>query len=120
MKGVDWGTLYKEFKDKVIDQKAVDEEVSRLVLDDDVTNKKGIYPYVLTRKEKLLSIRAFTDSQKLAAYERQKGICKICGKHFEIEQMEADHIKPWCQGGHTVKENCQMLCRDCNRQKSGK
>ena len=120
MKGVDWGTLYKEFKDKVIDQKAVDEEVSRLVLDDDVTNKKGIYPYVLTRKEKLLSIRAFTDSQKLAAYERQKGICKICGKHFEIEQMEADHIKPWCQGGHTVKENCQMLCKKCNREKSGK
>ncbi|MBR4267869.1 MAG: HNH endonuclease [Bacteroidales bacterium] len=34
--------------------------------------------------------------------------------------MEADHIKPWCQGGHTVKENCQMFCKKCNREKSGK
>ena len=120
MKGVNWGALYKSFKDTLIDQKAVDEEVSRLILDDDVTNKKGIYPYVLTRKEKYLSIRAFTDSQKLAAYERQGGICPHCKGHFELSQMEADHITPWHLGGHTVKENCQMLCRDCNRRKSGK
>ena len=120
MKGVNWGALYKEFKDKLIDQKAVDTEVKQLILDDDVTNKKGIYPYILTRKEKFLSIRAFTDAQKLAAYERQCGICPHCKGHFELSQMEADHITPWCKGGHTVKENCQMLCRDCNREKSGK
>ena len=120
MKGVNWGALYKSFKDTLIDQKAVDAEVKSLILDDDVTNKKGIYPYVLTRKEKFLSIRTFTDSQKLAAYERQSGICPHCKGHFELSQMEADHITPWCQGGHTVKENCQMLCRDCNRKKSGK
>ena len=120
MKGVNWGALYKAFKDKVIDQKAVDEEVARLIMDDDVTNKKGIYPYVLTRKEKYLSIRTFTDAQKLAAYERQGGICAHCNQHFELSQMEADHITPWHLGGHTVKENCQMLCRDCNRRKSGK
>ncbi|MBR5957941.1 MAG: HNH endonuclease [Salinivirgaceae bacterium] len=23
-------------------------------------------------------------------------------------------------GGRTIAENCQMLCRDCNRRKSGK
>ena len=120
MKGVNWGALYKSFKDTLIDQKAVDEEVSRLILDDDVTNKKGIYPYVLTRKEKYLSIRVFTDSQKLAAYERQGGICPHCKGHFELSQMEADHITPWHLGGHTVKENCQMLCKKCNREKSGK
>ena len=120
MKGVNWGALYKSFKDTLIDQKAVDEEVSRLILDDDVTNNKGIYPYILTRKEKYLSIRAFSDAMKLAAYERQGGICPHCKGHFELSQMEADHITPWHLGGHTVKENCQMLCRDCNRRKSGK
>ncbi|MBQ1836241.1 MAG: HNH endonuclease [Paludibacteraceae bacterium] len=41
-------------------------------------------------------------------------------KHFEIEQMEADHITPWHDGGRTVAENCQMLCRECNRRKSGR
>ena len=68
MKGVEWGILYKQYKDEVIDYNKVDEEVKRLILDDDVTKKTGIYPYILTRKEKHLSIRAFTDAQKLSAY----------------------------------------------------
>ena len=120
MKGVDWGMLYKQYKDQVFDFKAVDDEVKRLILDDDVTKKTGIYPYILTRKEKNLSIRAFTPAQKLAAYERQMGFCADCGQHFDLSQMEADHITPWHLGGKTVAENCQMLCRDCNRRKSGK
>ena len=37
-----------------------------------------------------------------------------------IEEMEADHILPWCDGGKTSVDNCQMLCREHNRQKSGK
>ena len=120
MKGVDWGWLYKKFKDEVFDYQKIDDEVKRLILDDDVTKKTGIYPYILTRKEKYLSIRAFTDAQKLSAYEHQGGICAICGKPFDIEEMEADHINPWHAGGRTIAENCQMLCRPCNRQKSGK
>ena len=120
MKGVDWGMLYKRYKDQVFDYKQVDEEVKRLILDDDVTKKTGIYPYILTRKEKYLSIRAFTDAQKLAAYESQMGFCVDCGQHFELSQMEADHITPWHLGGKTVAENCQMLCKECNRRKSGK
>ena len=120
MKGVEWGMLYKQYKDQVFDCKAIDEEVKRLILDDDVTKKTGIYPYILTRKEKYLSIRAFTDAQKLSAYERQMGFCADCGQHFELSQMEADHITPWCDGGRTVADNCQMLCKECNRRKSGK
>ncbi len=120
MKGVEWGMLYKLYKDQVFDYKAIDEEVKRLILDDDVTKKTGIYPYILTRKEKYLSIRAFTDAQKLSAYERQMGFCADCGQHFELSQMEADHITPWCDGGRTIADNCQMLCKDCNRRKSGK
>ncbi len=120
MKGVEWGILYKQYKDEVIDYNKVDEEVKRLILDDDVTKKTGIYPYILTRKEKHLSIRAFTDAQKLSAYEKQMGFCTDCGQHFELSQMEADHITPWRDGGRTIAENCQMLCRECNRRKSGK
>lgn len=120
MKGIDWGTLYKNHKDEIFDYQKIDAEVKRLLLDDDVTNKKGIYPYILTRKEKYLSIRAFSESQKLSAYERQNGICAHCKEHFEFSQMEGDHITPWHLGGKTISENCQMLCKSCNRQKSGK
>jgi hypothetical protein len=120
MKGVDWGTIYNQFKNEVLDADKIEEEIKKLILDDDVTKKSGIYPYVLTRNEKYLSIRAFTDAMKIKVYEKQKGICVKCGEHFEINQMEADHITPWHEGGKTVEKNCQLLCKTCNRKKSGK
>jgi 5-methylcytosine-specific restriction endonuclease McrA len=57
---------------------------------------------------------------KRQAYERQGGICPDCEKHFELEEMEADHITPWADGGTTTAENCQMMCRECNRRKGAK
>jgi hypothetical protein len=119
MKGVPFGPLYNEFKGKKLDAKKLEKEIAKLMEDEDVTNKKGIYSYVLTRKEKFLSIRAFTEKQKREAYERQKGVCPVCRKKWEIEEMEADHKKPWHEGGKTISENCQMLCKDDNRRKSG-
>jgi hypothetical protein len=119
MKGIQWGFLYNEFKDKKFDHKKLEEEITKLMQDEDVTNKKGIYEYVLTRKERFLQIRAFTDNQKREAYERQKGICPVCTEEYQIEGMEADHITPWHLGGKTTANNCQMLCKDDNRRKSG-
>lgn len=119
MKGVDWGPLFDAFGDKQLDAVALEEEISQLMQDSDVTKKSGIYPFVLTRKEKYLSIRVFDDNMKREAYEKQQGICPVCGKYFELEQMEADHITPWHAGGKTVASNCQMLCKECNRRKSG-
>jgi hypothetical protein len=120
MRGVDWGSLYNKFKDDVFDTKKLEEETSRLINDDDVTKKSGIYPYLLTKEEKHLSIRSFTDVTKQKVYEKQKGICVKCGKHFDITEMEADHIQPWHEGGKTTEENCQLLCKQDNRTKSGK
>ena len=120
MKGIAWGALYNKHKDKNWDAAQLETEISRLMQDDDVTKKKGIYPYVLTRKEKYLNIRAFTQSQKRELYERQKGICPICKEHFAIGEMEADHKKPWHAGGKTELKNGQMLCQEDNRAKSGK
>lgn len=120
MKGIPWGHLYNSFKDNEIDPKKIEAEISRLMEDEDITNKKGIYSYVLDKKEKHLNIRAFSNNQKREAYERQKGICPVCNVHFEIEGMEGDHITPWHGGGKTSAENCQMLCKEDNRRKSGK
>ena len=119
MKGIEWGFLYNEFKNHKHDPKKLEEEISMLMQDEDVTNKKGIYPYVLNRKERHLNIRAFSDNQKREAYERQKGICVKCGVHFELNEMEADHATPWHEGGKTSAANCQMLCKEDNRRKSG-
>ncbi|MDR2733417.1 MAG: HNH endonuclease [Spirochaetota bacterium] len=118
MKGVEWGHLYNRYKDAELDPDKLEQRIAPLMRDDDITNKKGIYDYVLTGVEKNLSIRVFTENQKRETYERQGGICVKCKKHFDLQEMEADHIKPWSKGGKTISENCQMLCLDCNRRKS--
>ena len=120
MANVNWGELHNQFKDKKLDAKKLEAEVAKLMQDEDVTKKSGIYPYVLTRQERHLSIRAFNDKMKREAYERQKGVCAKCKERFAIEEMEADHITPWHEGGKTTAENCQMLCKQDNRTKSGK
>ncbi|MCD4829448.1 MAG: DUF262 domain-containing protein [Candidatus Cloacimonetes bacterium] len=120
MKGVAWGDLYNEFNEQEFDPNKLEVEISRLMEDEDVTKKKGIYSFVLDGKEKCLNIRAFSKNQKREAFERQKGICPDCNEHFDIDEMEGDHIKPWHEGGKTNEENCQMLCKSCNRSKSGK
>jgi len=98
----------------------LEKQIEKLMMDDDVTNKKGIYLYLFTNKESYLSIRTFTESQRRAAYEKQKGICPKCKKHFEIREMDGDHITPWAEGGKTSPENLQMLCKECNRRKGKK
>jgi hypothetical protein len=117
MKGVAWGALYNQFNSGLYDTAKLEEEIKALMIDDDVTRKKGIYSYVLTRDEKHLSIRQFTEAQRREAYERQGGICPRCGKHFDLAAMEADHITPWSNAGKTNAANCQMLCLEDNRRK---
>jgi HNH endonuclease len=121
MKGLAWGLFYNEHGKRTdLDPKKLELEVQRLLGDEDVTKKSGIYEYLLTGSERVLSIRAFDRRDALAAYEKQHHKCAICGEEFEFEEMQADHIKPWSRGGHTTTENCQMLCRDCNLKKSNK
>jgi hypothetical protein len=117
MKGQPWGELYNVFSGKTLDPLKLDAEVACLMADDDVERKRGIYSYVLDRQERHLNIRSFTEKDKREAYERQKGVCVKCGDHFAIEEMEADHITPWVEGGKTVAANCQMLCQFDNRSK---
>lgn len=43
----------------------------------------------------------------------------MCGEYHPIEEMAADHRKPWWNGGTTTIENLQMVCRKCNSRKGG-
>lgn len=125
MKGLNWGILYNEYGTNIYDPNELENEITRLLQDDDITKQKGIYEYLLSgkTKEKSLSIRAFTDNEKVTMYERQKGICPMCKAEnkdikWELEDMHADHILPWSKGGHTTLDNGQMLCREHNLLKS--
>lgn len=67
-----------------------------------------------------LSKRIFSNADKRTAYERQKGICPITNQYFPIEEMEADHVIPWWNGGKTTLDNLQMISKTANKRKSGK
>ena len=121
MKGVDWGPLYDEFNAAALDVDDIEAEITSLEVDDDVRRASGICPYILTRDARHLNLRPFSYKQKRKAYTKQGGECLRCGKEgLAFADMEGDHITPWTEGGRTVDDNCQMLCRDCNRRKGAK
>jgi hypothetical protein len=124
MLGLDWGRLYDEYHDKSYDTEALEAQVKALMEDEEVTDKKGVYEYVLSgcseNIAKRLSKRQFSNADKRTMYERQSGICPHCGGHYEISEMVGDHIIPWWRGGKTTLDNLQMLCTKCNSGKAGK
>lgn len=118
MKGLPWGPMYDANRDRTdLDPNALEARVQELMADEDVTRKSGVYRYLLDGDERRLSIRAFDKRTQRAAYEAQGHRCAVCGGEFGLADMHADHIVPWSRGGHTVPDNCQMLCRDCNLRK---
>lgn len=120
MKGVDWGVLYNKYSKNKYDTDFIQEEVRRLRLDDEVGNKKGIYEFILSGNDRTLNLRAFSESEKILMFERQKNICPHCKLKYTIEEMEGDHVIPWNLGGKTDVKNGQMLCRECNRRKGSR
>lgn len=124
MKGLPWGVYFNKYKDVAYNTEDVEEEVAKLMDDDEVQNKKAIYEYVLSGHTPAtkcrLNFRRFDQKTINTVYKRQEGKCAKCHKPFPIKEMEADHIKPWSKGGKTVIENCQMLCASCNSSKGAK
>lgn len=120
MKGLNWALYYDKYHSTTLDTVDLASRISKLILDSDVQKQMGIIPYVLTGDERHLDLRGFPEDIKLAVWEKQHHICPSCQKEFDYEFMEGDHITPWREGGRTVIENCQMLCRECNRRKGGR
>lgn len=66
--------------------------------------------------EKNLREETFQKAKVVGGYR-----CAICGKIFPNRQLlQVDHIKALNNGGLTVPENLQILCRSCNAKKSDK
>ncbi|WP_371246488.1 HNH endonuclease [Mycoplasmopsis agassizii] len=131
---IDWGKLYEKYKDNKYDPDYIAKRLKELYVDDFVTSKKGAFEFLLTheKEHKLLQIRFFTDDiqnkkykeQTDSAHELGRSNCKMCwdidkiNTIYKLDDMEADHIKPWSEGGDSTIENCEMLCKKHNRAKS--
>lgn len=118
MKGIDFGLLYNKYHEMELDPQETETKIYSLMGDYEVSNKKGIYTYIFDGNEKNLNLRLFPDNIKIETYERQNHICPMCKKEFKLSEMQGDHIIPWSKGGKTIAENCQMLCKKCNLNKS--
>lgn len=138
MKGLDWGSLYDTYYKESYSPKKVSKLVNELISDPFVTNKKGIYEYILggCSETKLLNVRVFNNAIKKNAYDKQTKAarkstvsnCPLCaagtnnnkGKIWKLNEMEADHVTPWSKGGATDDSNCEMLCKTHNRVKGNR
>lgn len=138
MCGLDWGYLYDTYHVNPYSRAEVSNRVNTLLADEFVTNKKGIFEYILGNEadSKLLNIRMFDNPTKKTAYERQTqrakkeniSNCPLCAlsdnnnakKIYKFSEMDADHVTAWSKGGSTDIANCQMLCKTHNRAKGNK
>lgn len=140
MTAVEWGFLYNKFhNNNQLSSTVLEKQIAYLRADvgkdgnSHLDNAKGIYEYVLelangNDNPKLLSRRTFTDKEKKAQYDRQRGVCPHCKKHFaDISWMAGDHIVPYSPipasgqiNGTTTPDNLQMLCHSCNLNKLNK
>ncbi len=118
MASVNWGALYNQYGEDDLDPDDVCAKFDELIefkasKELDVSVAK-ITEYCITRDEKLLKHRQFSEAQRSTLYNRQKGICPDCGQHYLKADMHAHHIVPWYNGGITDLTNGVMLCKECH------
>ena len=140
MCGLDWGRIYEEYHKNSYDINKLDSRISELLADWRVTDKKGIYEYILSgeilEKKHLLNIRLFDKSVIKTIYNLQTNEaakngtsnCPMCtaaggsnkNRIYKENEMDADHATAWSKGGETDISNCVMLCKTHNRSKGNR
>jgi len=138
MQGLEWGRLYEQYHSTSYDPAKTSAEVKRLYADPYVTNRRGVFEYILggSQETKLLDVRVFDEATKRPVYATQteaaeasgKSNCPLCdvghnankGKIWRFTEMDADHVSAWSKGGGSSAKNCQMLCITHNRAKGNR
>ena len=138
MCGLEWGRLYETYRKTAYNPEKVWRRVEELYGDEFVTDRRGIFEYVLggEGETRLLNVRVFSDKEKKQVYARQtaeaekRGVsnCPLCAigheasakRIWKIGEMDADHVTAWSKGGATDISNCQMLCKTHNRAKGNR
>ena len=138
MCGLEWGRLYETYRKTAYNPEKVWQRVEELYGDEFVTDRRGIFEFVLAgeKETRLLNVRVFSDKEKKQVYARQtaeaerRGVsnCPLCAvgheagakRIWKIGEMDADHVAAWSKGGATDISNCQMLCKTHNRAKGNR
>ena len=110
--------LQREWIGIDISEKAAELVVERIKAD------QGLFQKIIARAD----IPKHTDlgdisrynapENKTRLYGEQEGYCNGCEVHFEMRNLEVDHIIAETVGGTDHIENLQLLCGNCNRKKA--
>jgi hypothetical protein len=65
----------------------------------------------LVKKDKR---RSFSQLDKLKAWNKQQGKCKVCGKPVRISDV-GHHAEPHSKGGKTSSDNCWLIHAECHQ-----
>jgi hypothetical protein len=138
MRGLEWGRFYENYHHKSYNPAKTEAAVEKLMADEYVTSRKGIFEYVLggSTDKKLLAVRVFDEKTKKVAYNKQtqaakgknKSNCPLCAvgnnanktRIYDFDEMDADHVAAWSKGGDSSAKNCEMLCTTHNRAKGNR
>ena len=71
---------------------------------------------VPVRTDLVNEVREYLNEKQLL-YGLQEGRCTGCRVHFELRNLEIDHVIPRVKGGPNHISNYQLLCGSCNRRK---
>lgn len=62
--------------------------------------------------------RVFPQDMQVRVLVNQNNKCTVCGEELLMVDAEADHIMEHSKGGKTEESNCQMLHKDCHKNKT--
>ena len=79
---------------------------------------QGAHRTDIPQRTDLGNVIVYNDARnKRLLYGEQGGNCGGCGEHFQIQNLEIDHIIARGKGGTDHIDNLQLLCGHCNRVK---
>lgn len=78
---IEWGRLYRQYHTNAYSKAKVTERVNALLADTQITDRKGIFEFILggEQDKSLLNIRVFDEKTKRTVYEKQTKYAKAKG-----------------------------------------
>jgi site-specific DNA-methyltransferase (adenine-specific) len=101
------------------------EKQARKILIERLSDDAGMFKdfthtEIVPQRDDVQIIDKNAEGVKERLYREQNGICNGCKTHFNMRNMEIDHIIPESKGGGSYYENYQLLCSYCNKLKGAR